>query len=323
MIYPFVFFLTVLLGALVIETIFQHFWIAQMLKLKIEQVTKMYGPSWHDKAKMGTPSMGGIVFVLVFLVMFIPISIYYAFPKDLVLITIAYPLAAACVGFADDWLKHKSNSSEGLKSLQKLWLQILITIPLAWYVVDAELPLIGMLVAPRWLGIILVTFMGVGILNAVNVTDGLDGLATGCVLISFAGIKAFLVLDPVSYAALAINAGICLGFLWHNANPAKVFMGDCGSHYLGAVLFVLCLNCNAIIYLVPISFIFAIEIVSVAIQIFAIRKLHKKVFLMSPIHHHFELKGWGENQVVMRFWIIHLLGMTIGTIILAALEFYI
>jgi len=320
--FPFVYFLAMLLIALFVEVLFQHYWIKQMLKLKIEQVTKMYGPSWHDKAKMGTPSMGGVVFVLVFLLLFIPVSIYCNFPADLVFISFVYPVAAACVGFADDWLKHKSNSSEGLKSLQKLALQILITLPLAWYAVDSEMPFVGMIVLPRWAGMLLTTFLGVGILNAVNVTDGLDALATGCILISFAGIKTFLTLDPISYTVLAINAGICLGFLWHNANPAKVFMGDCGSHYLGAILLILCLNCDAIVYLVPVSFIFAIEIISVAIQIFTIRKLNKKVFLMSPVHHHFELKGWGENQVVMRFWIIHLLGVIIGTMLLAVAEFY-
>lgn len=322
MIYPFLFFIIILLATLVLETIFQHFWIAQMLKLKIEQVTKMYGPSWHDKAKMGTPSMGGVVFVLVYLLMFVPVSIYYRFPNDLVLLTLLYPLAAACVGFADDWLKHRSNSSEGLKSLQKLYLQIAITLPLAWFCVDGEFPLIGMIVLPQWGGILLVTFLGVTMLNAVNVTDGLDGLAAGCVLISFAGAKAFLTLDPVSYAALAIASGICLGFLWHNANPAKVFMGDCGSHFLGAMLFVICLNCGAVVYVIPLGFIFILEITSVAIQIFTIRELHKKIFLMSPIHHHFELKGWGENQIVMRFWIIHLLGAAIGAMLLSGIELY-
>ncbi len=316
----FLILLGILLTALFAEVILQHFWITQMLRLKIEQVTKMYGPSWHDKAKMGTPSMGGVVFVLVYLLMFVPISIYCNFPSDLVLCALGYPFAAACVGFADDWLKYVRNSSEGLRSLQKLFIQILITLPVAVYMVDGDMSLIGSIVLPRAAGILLAVFAGVGILNAVNVTDGLDGLAAGCVLITFAGIKMFLAVDPLSEVLVVINAGICLGFLWHNANPAKVFMGDCGSHFLAAVIFVVCLMCDAVIYLVPLCFIFVVEIMSVAIQIFTIRKLHKKVFLMSPVHHHFELKGWGENQVVMRFWIMHLLGVIICTAVFAAME---
>lgn len=322
MFYPFVFFLGMLLTALFSEAVLQHFWIAQMLKMRIEQVTKMYGPSWHDKAKMGTPSMGGVVFVLVYLVMFVAVAVYCRFPADLCLASVLYPLAAACVGFVDDWLKYKSNSSEGLKSLQKLFLQILITVPFAVYAVDGEFVLIADIVLPRWAGILFVSILGVTILNAVNVTDGLDCLAAGCTLITFAGIKAFMTLDPVTYVVLAVTAGICMGFLWHNANPAKVFMGDCGSHFLGAVIFVICLNCNAVLYMIPLSFIFMIEILSVAIQIFTIRKLHKKVFLMSPVHHHFELKGWGENQVVIRFCIIHMLGALIGTMLLSVIEMY-
>ncbi len=322
MFYPFIFFLELVLAALVLEIICQHFWIDEMLKMKIEQVTKIYGPSWHDKAKMGTPSLGGVVFVLVYLLLFVPTAVYCDFPKDLVLAAILYPLAAAGLGFADDWLKHKNNSSEGLRSLQKLALQIVITAPLAVYMTDGEFPLIGSVALPRWAGIVFILFAGVGILNAVNVTDGLDCLATGCVLISFAGIKTFMTLDPLTYVVLAVNAGICLGFLWHNANPAKTFMGDCGSHFWGAILLIICLNCNAVIYLLPLSFIFVLEIVSVAIQIVAIRKFRKKVFLMSPIHHHFELKGWGENQIVVRFWIIHMLGALMGTMLLKLIEMY-
>jgi phospho-N-acetylmuramoyl-pentapeptide-transferase len=296
-----------------LEVFLQHFWIKKMHSMKIEQVTKMYGPSWHDKTKVGTPSMGGIVFIPVMLIVMAIFTCRYHLPLERIAKIIVYPLAAAAVGFADDWLKHIRNSSEGLRSLQKLALQIIITVPWAVWVVAGPTPLLPNIMMPRAAGILLASFLGVGFLNAVNVTDGLDGLAAGCTFISFLALLFLVRMDPIIFVLSSIACGICIGFLWHNANPAAVFMGDAGSHFLAALLFSICVNAMVIVLIVPLGFIFGIEIISVAIQIFSIRVLHKKVFRMSPIHHHFELLGWKENQIVVRFCLIHLVGICATT----------
>lgn len=299
------------LTAYILEVAMQHFWIGKMHRMKIEQVTKMYGPSWHDKAKMGTPSMGGVVFIPALLLTLVLPLYLGMLSADRLAMVLSYPIAAAAVGFIDDWLKHSRNSSEGLRSLQKLALQIAVTLPWAVWTVGGPLQLLPHVMLPRAAGVLLVTFLGVGIQNAVNVTDGLDGLAAGCSLISFAG--ALMFLNPLheTFVCAAASCGVCLGFLWHNANPAKVFMGDAGAHFLAGMLISLCVNTGALIIIVPLGFIFGLEIISVAIQIFAIRVCHRKVFLMSPIHHHFELMGWKENQIVVRFCIIHMLGLSV------------
>ena len=157
-----------------------------------------------------------------------------------------------------------------------------------------------------------VTFIGVGLQNAVNVTDGLDGLAAGCSLITFVALLPLTLLvggGPIHgmYNVMAIC--LCLGFLWHNCNPASVFMGDVGAHFLAGLMLSLCICSGGLFYIIPACFFFGVEICSVAIQIVAIRRFHRKVFKMSPIHHHFEMSGWKETQIVTRFWIIHLLGV--------------
>ena len=306
-------FTYILVMAVFLEVFLQHFWIRKMHSMKIEQVTKMYGPSWHDKAKVGTPSIGGIVFILVMLIITTIFAYRYNFPMDRIAKIIAYPLAAAAIGFADDWLKHIRNSSEGLRSLQKLALQVIVTVPWAIWTVKGPTPMLPGIMMSRTAGILLASFFGVGFLNAVNVTDGLDGLAAGCTFISFLALLFLVRMDPIVFVMSSAVCGICIGFLWHNANPAAVFMGDVGSHFLAGLLFSICVNSMVVILIIPLGFIFGIEIISVAIQIFSIRVLHKKVFRMSPIHHHFELLGWKENQIVVRFCIIHLIGICATT----------
>ena len=310
----------IFVAAMFLELVFQKWWIARMHRMRIEQVTKMYGPAWHDKAKVGTPSMGGVVFLPAFLLA--AAAAWLLVPElrgqeRYLLQVVSYPLLAAAVGFLDDWLKYRSHSSEGLRSLQKLALQIVVTLPWALWVSEVSVSFWPGLEMPRLLSVPLLLFTGVGFQNAVNVTDGLDGLATGSMLISFAGAFVTAVcLGPAEetaafYLLLAAGAGVALGFLWHNANPAQVFMGDAGAHFFAGLLLSLCVCSGIFIMIVPLGFIFGIEIVSVAIQITAIRGFKRKVFLMSPIHHHFELLGWKEMQVVTRFWIIHAVGMAV------------
>lgn len=315
-------FVMVLALSLFAEIFFQQFWIKKMHRLKIEQVTKLYGPSWHEKTKTGTPTMGGIVFVPVFLISIYAGSFLSPFTEIDTLSKIAlYPVLAAVVGIWDDWLKYSRCSSDGLKSMEKLVLQIIVTIPWAVWVTPGSMMLFPTILIPRYVGIGLITFTGVGLQNAVNVTDGLDGLAAGSVLISLLGALSFLGADPSVIISIGSAAGICLGFLWHNSCPASVFMGDVGAHFFAGLLLSLCVVSGAFIFIIPISFIFGLEIISVALQIISIRSFNKKIFLMSPVHHHFEMLGWKETQIVTRFWIVHAAGMLILMLLLFLLIF--
>lgn len=300
----------------------EAYWIRLVRKWEIRQVEKAYGLASHVERKSGTPTMGGVVFPLAcFLVLAAsggsrPVSIPGIW---------GLPLGAFAVGFADDWLKFCRTSSEGLKSMEKLALQILVAVPWSAYVVLVDrIPLLpGLSLAPlSAIGIL--AFFSVGMMNAVNVTDGLDGLAAGACGISLLG----LALLPAARSAeigpaACIGLGLCAGFLWHNAYPAKVFMGDGGSHFLGGLLVSLCVAGGGLLLLIPFGFLFGVELVSVAVQIFAIRRFGRKVFRMSPLHHHFELLGWPETHVVVRFWLCHAAGM-IGTgfVLKSALELW-
>ena len=305
-------FVLVLILSLTAEIILQGKWTDKMHRLKIEQVVKLYGPSWHEKTKTGTPTMGGVIFIPVFLAAVYAGSFISPY-SDLGRIgkIALYPVLAASVGLMDDWMKYSKKSSDGLKSMEKLALQIAVTVPWAMWVTPGPLDLMPIISIPRYAGIALLIFTGVGLQNAVNVTDGLDGLASGSVLISLIGALSFLGGEPSIVIPIASAFGICLGFLWHNSHPASVFMGDVGAHFFAGLLISLCVVSDAFIFVIPISFIFGVEILSVALQIISIRCFGKKIFLMSPIHHHFEMQGWKETQIVMRFWIIHAVGMIV------------
>lgn len=305
-----------------LEIILQKAWIAKMRSLKIKQVTKLYGPSWHEKTKTGTPTMGGVVFIPALAV---PLLILCAMMPAIlslkrVLILLSYPLLAAAVGFTDDWLKHQRRSADGLTSIQKFILQVATTLIWILFIAPEGTANVGLLELrgqsvwlSAWAGVLLLTFTGVGLQNAVNVTDGLDGLAAGCAAMSM----AFSVILGATGArqeiviTLLLSLFVCAAFLWHNAHPASVFMGDVGAHFIAGVLFAAFALSNNFLLIVPVSFIFGVEMVSVVIQIVAIRFFKRRVFRMSPIHHHFEMLGWSETQIVTRFYIIHLVGFLV------------
>lgn len=303
-------YLLVFLLVFFVGLLCQNRWILLMQARKMGQNIKDYGPKGHA-IKAGTPSMGGVPFILVACAG-VPIG-FFLFEMGMgrateLLKLWSYPLLAALVGFADDWLKHTSKSSEGLTSLQKFGAQLLITVPWAVFCSRGGLAFFPGFVLPFEFAVVFLTVLGVGILNAVNVTDGLDGLATGIMCISL-GTAFFIIRGSTASLSIAVLLASLLAFLWDNSNPARVFMGDVGAHFLGAFLISLCVHKGQIGLVFPLAFLFGIELITVAIQIIAIRGFNRKVFLMSPLHHHFEILGWSEVRIVVRFWILHLIGI--------------
>lgn len=286
----------------VCEVAAQRSWIGWMRARHVSQVQKAYGTHIDEEVKAKVPSMGGVVFMLIGSGLLI--SAMLKGDSEGVAFW-SYPLLSAAVGLADDLLKFRGKSSEGLRSMQKFALQVVTT--LLWFVLlalDGNVPALwsGFSIG-HWIWPVAL-FFAVGVQNSVNVTDGLDGLAAGGCIVSFA-VLAYLSPDP--YYGAAAGIALSLGFLWHNCHPAKVFMGDAGAHFL-AGLMASCAFCGSgVLTLVPAAAGFGIEMLSVVIQLIAIHGWGEKVFRMSPIHHHFQLLGWPEDRIVVRFWIVHAL----------------
>ena len=284
------------------EVAAQRSWIVWMRRRHVSQVQKWYGTHIDEEVKAKVPSMGGVVFLLIGSGMLIS-SILRG--DSLGMAFWSYPLLSALVGLADDLLKFRGRSSEGLRSLQKFALQVVTT--LLWFALlaaDGVVPaLLGGCSIGHWIWPLALSF-AVGVQNSVNVTDGLDGLAAGGCLVSF-GVLMYLSPDP--YYGAAAGIAVSLGFLWHNCHPAKVFMGDAGAHFLAGLMASCAFTGKGVLVLVPAAAGFGIEMLSVVIQLIAIHGWGKKVFRMSPIHHHFQLLGWPEDRIVIRFWIIHAL----------------
>jgi len=311
-----------LLVVMFLEVLMQELWIRFLQKRQVSQILKEYGPQSHIENKKGTPTMGGVVFLVIAISSGALLWMTGSWSGRDAFAVLGFPIAGGLIGLADDLLKHSRRSSEGFRSLQKLFLQL--SAGLIWagfYMADGKF---GVLPGVFWGGVpgyFALVFILVGALNAVNITDGLDGLASGSCAISFLG---FLVLAPgntAAYAGALIGLGLSVGFLRHNIKPARVFMGDSGSHFLGGLLVSICISGDLALLILPLGFLMGVEVVSVMIQIVAIRGFGKKVFRMSPIHHHFEMIGWSENRVVISFWVFHLIGLTLLSLILVILFF--
>jgi len=314
--------LILLAGIFLLEIVLQSYWLNFLRKGQINQILKSYGPQNHMEKKKGTPTMGGVVFLAIAGVMAIlfPLTGFWSWRESVAIL--GFPLAGGAIGLADDILKYIRSSSEGFKTLQKLFLQI--SVGCIWAVIYMSDGSFGISPGIYWSGLwgyFALVFILVGALNAVNITDGLDGLASGACAISFLG---YLVLVPAfspAFAGALAGLGLTVGFLRHNRNPAKVFMGDCGSHFLGGFLISICVSSDMTILILPLGFLMGAEVVSVIIQIIAVRIFGRKVFRMSPIHHHFEMIGWSEKRVVSSFWVFHFLGMIILSAIIVLLFF--
>jgi phospho-N-acetylmuramoyl-pentapeptide-transferase len=274
------------------------------------------GPQGHH-LKAGTPTMGGIILFLAVAVAFLILSDYEWRSVGV----FGAAIACALLGFADDYAKLVKRRSLGLRARTKLGVTIAISIGL-WLVAEkaAGLPPTLMLrfvdyhidLGPLYP--VLIYLVVAGTTSAVNLTDGLDGLAAGCaaiVLLAYVGI-AFLAGDFDMAMLAGCLVGACIGFLWFNAFPATIFMGDTGSLGLGGAIAGLAVMTKTEVLLILIGGIFVIEALSVVIQVAYFQLTRKRVFLMAPIHHHFELRAWSETKIILRFWIVASLFAAIG-----------
>ncbi|MGH2845412.1 MAG: phospho-N-acetylmuramoyl-pentapeptide-transferase [Thermoleophilaceae bacterium] len=277
------------------------------------------GPAGHH-GKAGTPTMGGLAIVLAVVVPFLILSEYYAAS----LAVLGTSLAMAALGFADDMIKLRKRRSLGISGRAKLLVQALVAIGL-WlvvteYVETQDTLQLRVIDASVDLGLgypVLIFLVLAGATNGVNLTDGLDGLAAGCCAIVFLAFTAMtfiaggdVQLDLALLCACLIGASV--GFLWFNSFPASVFMGDTGALGLGGAIAGLAVITQTEVLLIVIGGIFVIEALSVAVQVFAFQRFRKRVLLMAPIHHHFELAGWSETKIILRFWIVAAICAAIG-----------
>jgi phospho-N-acetylmuramoyl-pentapeptide-transferase len=328
--------------AFLISVVFGNFVIRKLISLKFGQPIRTAAEvhKLHELhgAKKGTPTMGGILLIGSIVIS----TLLWAKPENpFVWLVLFSAVFLGAIGFYDDWLKVTKKSSDGISSRLKFVLQCLLAGIFTLYFLTnpklsatAQQLFIPFLKEPLLLGMGVLTFIFyllviVGTSNAVNLTDGLDGLATGCtatvaatyaVLVYVAGnIKTatYLQVPFVPYAGeLAVVCvallGACLGFLWWNAHPARVFMGDTGSLAIGGMLGAVAICCKQELLLVIVGGVFVMEAMSVILQVASFKTTGRRIFKMSPIHHHFELSGWKENTVIVRFWILSVLFALLG-----------
>jgi phospho-N-acetylmuramoyl-pentapeptide-transferase len=281
------------------------------------QFIREEGPEGHHE-KAGTPTMGGIIIVLALSIPFLILSGY-----DWRAVGVfGVAIACALLGFADDYTKIIKRRSLGLRARTKLGVTIAISLALWWVATEkAGVPdtlRLRTVDATIDLGIlypVLIYLVVAGTTSAVNLTDGLDGLAAGCVAIvglAYIGIT-FITSGETDLALFAgCLVGACVGFLWFNAFPATIFMGDTGSLGLGGALAGLAVMTKTEELLIVLGGIFVVEAVSVLLQVFSFQAFRKRVFLMAPVHHHFEILGWSETKIILRFWIVAAVCAAIG-----------
>src|SRR3954466_5912224 len=296
------------MAALLICTFLGPKFIEMLRDKEFGQQIREEGPEGHH-GKAGTPTMGGLVLFLAVSVPFLILSDYRAAS----LAVFGTALASAALGFADDWVKLKKKRSLGVSGRTKLLVQAATAIAL-WVVVTQYVELeptlrLRFVDASIDLGLgypVLIFLVLAGATNGVNLTDGLDGLAAGCAAIVCLAYPART--RSNGQAALALIAvclvGACVGFLWFNSFPAAIFMGDTGSLALGGAIPALAVMTQTEVLLLIIGGIFVIEALSVLIQVFSFKRFRKRVFLMAPVHHHFELMAWSETKIILRFWIV-------------------
>ena len=273
----------------------------------------------HQK-KEGTPTMGGIIFIFPVLITLFLLYLRGSIEinHNLIIVLLVF-LSYAVLGFIDDWLKVRYHNNQGLRISTKFLLQMLIALIFFYIFMKnggepiVDITSLHIAIPMGWTFGLFILFLLVGSSNAVNITDGLDGLCGGLSMIAFValGIITWNTTWMEGYQEVAIFCfvlvGALLGFLLFNTHPARVFMGDLGSLSLGATMAAICIVTRHELSLAVIGGVFVVETLSSMIQIIAIRKFHRKVFKMAPLHHHFEQLGWKETDIVKMFYVVGLL----------------
>ena len=296
-------------------------------KFKFLQQIKEEGPSSHKK-KENTPTMGGVFFIPIFLIILLCIDIQFSPAKILFFLTI---LGYFSIGLIDDILSIKNKTNIGLKGKDKLIFQIIITLFLVIFsaqfnLINSEINILenfSINLKEFIFPIALITVIGMS--NAVNLSDGLDGLVAGCSSIVFCGLGLEILINNNQFIGFSILcfslAGLCLGFLKFNKYPAKIFMGDTGSLSLGATIGIICIFTNSFFTVFIFSGIFILETLSVILQVLFFKITKKvtgkgeRIFLMSPVHHHLELKGIPERKIVDYCWKTNILLVILGIVL--------
>lgn len=324
------------LTALVLVLIFGSMMIRWLQRLKLGEEIRQLGPESH-KSKAGTPTMGGIIIIGAVIV---SIILWGNFANHYLVALIAATVLLTVLGFVDDYIKTVRKQKDGVHPRAKLFFQIVIAAGVAcsiyFFPSNAKeastlyIPFINnavMNLGGLWIVFAVVVIIGSS--NAVNLTDGLDGLATGTVAIVAVtlaimtyltgNVKSadYLLIPYIAHSAeitvfLSALIGALIGFLWFNSNPATVFMGDTGSLALGGIIGIVAVMIKKEIFLFIVGGVFVIEAISVILQVASFKTRGKRIFKMAPIHHHFELSGWPEQKVVVRMWILGVLLAILG-----------
>ena len=308
---------TAIIGFLIV-VILGPIFIPMLAKFKFGQTVRDDGPQTHLQ-KNGTPTMGGVIMIIAILITGLTRA---KIDKDL-LVGLICITGFGFVGFLDDFIKIKMKRSLGLKAYQKIILQFALALFVSYYQYSASpsatqimIPFTDYIINLGPLYVPIMMFVIIGTVNAVNLTDGLDGLASGITLI----VSIFFMLLAISVGnsdvaiLAAATGGACLGFLGFNSYPAKVFMGDTGSMALGGAVVSFAVLTNSVLLIPIVGGIYFAEAISVIIQVTSFRLTGKRVFKMAPIHHHFEQCGWPETRVVLVFWITTVVLAWIGII---------
>jgi len=298
--------------SLIVTALTGHFLVPFLKRMKAGQIIREDGPVWHEK-KQGTPTMGGVMFIAGVTVVCLTVGI-----KEMIagvfshLFVLVFALIYAVIGFLDDYEKLKKKQNLGLKARQKFILQLVVAVIFIFTLrltgdltTDLYIPFFNItIILPKIVYYVFMAFVLVATVNAVNITDGIDGLATG-VSIPVA-ICYTLIAFLWGYSALGVFAAALTGalaaFLFFNLHPAKVFMGDTGSLFLGGAVCAMAFAMDMPLILIPLGIVYIVETLSDIIQIVYFKLTHgKRVFKMAPIHHHFEMCGWSEYKLFFVF----------------------
>jgi len=296
--------------AFVISIVIGPFLIPMLRRLKIGQSIREIGPNWHSK-KSGTPTMGGIIFILG-----AAIATFILARDQKVMILLLSSIAFGIIGFIDDFIKVVMKRNLGLTASQKFTAQLIVSVVFVaalYYLgyVDTKIyiPFVPYKIDLSWIYMFFTVFVVMGTVNSVNLTDGLDGLASSITVVVsiFFTAAAFLLKETNAAIFSASITGGCLGFLIFNRYPAKVFMGDTGSLFLGGAIAGLAVLLKLPLALVIVGGVYLAETLSVILQVISFKTTGKRIFKMSPLHHHFEMLGWKETKVVAVFTAVTIL----------------